>query len=124
LRAATLVLGAVGAVAVASSTAFAAGDIGYGDTGGAVDCVQSAMNILDNAGLTTDGIFGTLTENAVKHFQAGYGLSQDGIVGPATGTVINTDITNDANLANHAGEPNNIFDTWLNDCTGEIPGGS
>jgi peptidoglycan hydrolase-like protein with peptidoglycan-binding domain len=31
-----------------------------------------------------DGIFGPLTERAVKHFQTAYGLEADGIAGPKT----------------------------------------
>jgi peptidoglycan hydrolase-like protein with peptidoglycan-binding domain len=122
LRAATLIVGAAGAVALAATTAFAAGSISYGDTGSAVVCVQSGLNLLDQAGLSTDGDFGTLTENAVKSFQSIHGLSQDGIVGPATGTAMKTTITTDANTANHAGHPNNDFDQWLGNCNSLVPG--
>lgn len=122
IRVATLVVGALVPVAVAASSAFAAGDIGYGDTGSAVTCVQSGMNLLENAGLATDGIYGTLTENAVKNFQANNGLSRDGIVGPDTGTRIKTDMTNDAELGNSSGYPNNDFDKWLDSCNDLLPG--
>lgn len=36
-----------------------------------------------------DGIFGVLTEEAVKQFQASHGLEADGIVGPKTWAVLN-----------------------------------
>ena len=31
-----------------------------------------------------DGIFGPLTERAVKHFQTAYGIDADGVAGPKT----------------------------------------
>ncbi|QAA33058.1 peptidoglycan-binding domain-containing protein [Clostridium manihotivorum] len=60
--------------------------VGYGHiTGGSdVIAVQGLLNTKINAGLTTDGSFGSLTYNAVKSFQASKGLSQDGVVGPNT----------------------------------------
>ena len=41
--------------------------------------------------LYEDGIFGKLTEEAVKQFQAKYGLVADGIVGPHTWAIISGD---------------------------------
>ena len=38
--------------------------------------------------LETDGVFGYMTENAVKSFQAANGLANDGIVGPLTWAVL------------------------------------
>lgn len=48
--------------------------------------VQRIQECLRNAGLGVipDGIFGTITEEAVKAFQRENGLADDGIVGPAT----------------------------------------
>lgn len=52
-------------------------------TGESVKDLQSALN--KNGGkLTVDGIFGPLTEAAVKIFQGVRGLVVDGIVGPVT----------------------------------------
>lgn len=49
-----------------------------GDTGKYVEMVQ------DELGVATDGIFGPVTENAVKEFQSNHGLVVDGLVGPVT----------------------------------------
>ena len=56
----------------------------YGSTGGEVTQIQQKLNELGyNAG-KADGIFGKNTKNAVLAFQRDYGLTADGIVGPAT----------------------------------------
>lgn len=49
-----------------------------------VKAVQGILNAKDNAGLTTDGRFGPLTNEAVRNFQASRGIGVDGIVGPIT----------------------------------------
>jgi len=49
-----------------------------------VSWVQESINTLMNAGLEVDGNFGSVTENAVKKFQAANGLDADGVVGPST----------------------------------------
>lgn len=49
-----------------------------GSTGAMVKQIQKALQVYP------DGIFGKLTEEAVKAFQAKNGLEPDGIVGPAT----------------------------------------
>jgi hypothetical protein len=46
--------------------------------------VQECLNRVQNAGLATDGIFGPLTDAAVRNFQRANGLNADGIVGPLT----------------------------------------
>lgn len=50
----------------------------FGSRGEAVKQVQRALHLVD------DGIFGTLTREAVITFQREKGLTPDGIVGPAT----------------------------------------
>lgn len=47
------------------------------------------MKFLDYTGI--DGQFGTNTENAVKDFQQGNGLTVDGVVGPATWAALPAD---------------------------------
>jgi len=46
--------------------------------------VQQCLNAVNNANLATDGIFGSLTDVAVRNFQRANGLSADGVVGPIT----------------------------------------
>lgn len=55
-----------------------------GSTG---EIVTKIQQVLKNQGFytgTADGIYGRLTEAAVKAFQQGYGLSVDGKAGPKT----------------------------------------
>jgi peptidoglycan hydrolase-like protein with peptidoglycan-binding domain len=54
-----------------------------GDRGEGVKYLQELLNDHGFA-LKTDGVFGSGTETAVKNFQQHNGLTQDGIVGPAT----------------------------------------
>lgn len=49
-----------------------------GSRGAAVNRVQGAL------GVPTDGIYGPVTENAVRRFQQRNGLTVDGVVGPET----------------------------------------
>lgn len=49
-----------------------------GSTGAVVKQIQEALYLL------ADGIYGAITEDAVKEFQRENGLTVDGIVGPAT----------------------------------------
>lgn len=53
-----------------------------GSTGEYVKIVQRKLS------LKVDGIFGTVTENAVKTFQRSKGLTADGVVGPKTWTAM------------------------------------
>ena len=58
--------------------------ISVGATGGAVRRLQRALRRTPNLGLVVDGVFGSSTDAAVKEFQQGAGLTDDGIVGPLT----------------------------------------
>lgn len=55
-----------------------------GSSGQAVQALQVALNERHPYHLATDGIFGPLTESAVRAFQRHMGLTADGIVGPQT----------------------------------------
>ena len=50
------------------------------------EVVRQIQKALAGAGLKVivDGIFGAITEEAVRQFQMRHGLKPDGIVGPAT----------------------------------------
>lgn len=58
--------------------------ISPGTTGTVVRRLQRALRRTPDLGVTVDGVFGPVTETAVKDFQQGAGLLVDGIVGPAT----------------------------------------
>lgn len=49
---------------------------------------QAAANIINNAGLTEDGIYGSASGSAAKALQSKFGLTADGIVGPKTWAAI------------------------------------
>jgi len=66
-----------------------ASNIKQGASGGCVVELQSLLNQF-GAKIATDGSFGPGTATAVKNFQRAYGLSVDGIVGPATKTALYT----------------------------------
>jgi hypothetical protein len=55
-----------------------------GSTGEDVRRLQIRLNDFGNYGLVIDGIFGPLTENAVRDFQSRAGIRVDGIAGPET----------------------------------------
>jgi peptidoglycan hydrolase-like protein with peptidoglycan-binding domain len=55
-----------------------------GATGVAVRRLQRALRRTPNPGITISGVFDAQTETAVKEFQLGAGLVEDGIVGPLT----------------------------------------
>lgn len=55
-----------------------------GSKGGAVKGLQNALSARSYDPGPVDGVFGSMTENAVRGFQSGYGLTADGIVGPIT----------------------------------------
>jgi hypothetical protein len=62
------------------------GNLYKGCTGLEVVRLQEALNaqLYPRPNLVTDGVFGTLTKNAVIAFQGQAGLTQDGIAGPMT----------------------------------------
>ncbi|WP_080875131.1 NlpC/P60 family protein [Oceanobacillus timonensis] len=59
-----------------------------GDSGEEVENVQSNLQNQGYASSNVDGIFGDLTEQDVRDFQADQGLQEDGIVGPDTSSAL------------------------------------
>jgi peptidoglycan hydrolase-like protein with peptidoglycan-binding domain len=55
-----------------------------GDTGSQVKVLQKALASLHFSPGTPDGDYGPSTTNAVQRFQIAKGLTEDGVVGPAT----------------------------------------
>lgn len=55
-----------------------------GDEGQAVKILQERLRIAGYYYGKSTGIFGPITEEAVKRFQQAYNLRVDGVVGPAT----------------------------------------
>ena len=58
-------------------------NVRLGDSGPGVRQIQTALVALGYK-LSIDGKFGPQTAQAVKDFQMKHGLTQDGVVGPAT----------------------------------------
>ena len=67
-----------GASAAGGATASSEVVVKRGDRGPAVRSIQEEL------GISADGVFGPLTERAVKRFQRSHNLVADGIVGPLT----------------------------------------
>ena len=62
--------------------------IGPGATGDVVRRLQRALRRTPDLGIVVDGVFGPMTEQAVKTVQQGANLQVDGIVGPLTWGVL------------------------------------
>lgn len=66
--------------------------IRYGDKGDDVRAVQTALTFLGYSPGNVDGIFGQLTDEAVRRFQSDHGIAVDGIVGPDTIAALNVEL--------------------------------
>ncbi len=63
--------------------------VATGSTGPDVRVVQSILNRIGYNSGAVDGVFGSQTQQAVVAFQRNNGLTPDGVVGPATWSVLN-----------------------------------
>ena len=59
-----------------------------GSSGQCVKDIQTLVNALEKTSLAVDGSFGPMTAQAVKSFQLSRGGAQDGVVGPATWSLL------------------------------------
>jgi peptidoglycan hydrolase-like protein with peptidoglycan-binding domain len=115
---------AVGALALGVGPALAAAapsDIGPGSSVATVKCVQRAVNFFVTPEVAVDGSYGPLTEAAVEDFQAKFGDSVDGIVGPQTGATIKTEVQAAINALHHGGGNAQPEETWQTQCSNLIP---
>ncbi|WP_052398935.1 C40 family peptidase [Geomicrobium sp. JCM 19039] len=76
--------GDTAAVETVAVEASATGIVQIGDRGQSVVDLQSALQDSGHSHVNADGIFGPITEEAVRSFQQAQGLSVDGIAGPNT----------------------------------------
>lgn len=60
------------------------GDVTFGSNSNSTMWLQTALNKLNNAGLTVDGSFGRLSETAVKDFQSKHNIEATGVCNAAT----------------------------------------
>ncbi|WP_347861095.1 NlpC/P60 family protein [Salimicrobium sp. PL1-032A] len=65
-----------------------------GDRGQAVSSLQSELSQKGYYTYAIDGIYGSITKNAVMSFQADQGLAVDGIAGPSTKSALSSSNTN------------------------------
>ena|GEM_PF-2159864 len=59
-------------------------DVSFGSKSSDTMWLQTALNKIDNAGLTVDGSFGRLSEIAVKNFQTKFGITASGVCDATT----------------------------------------
>jgi peptidoglycan hydrolase-like protein with peptidoglycan-binding domain len=77
-----------------------------GSSGAAVQALQHALNARPYITVDEDGIFGPLTEQAVKLFQSRVGLVADGVVGPKTDALLWTRVVSaNVNVTTPVGAP-------------------
>lgn len=102
-----------------------------GAKGAPVRLIQQALRDA-GAELVVDGVFGQITETAVKRFQISHLLTADGIVGPVTGAALDAVLKSPEIPEEADTEPGDSVlkaAPWLSDvraCTGikEFPGGA
>lgn len=70
--------------------------IQQGSSGPEVENIQSLLQNQGHLTSSVDGIFGDLTEQAVKDFQSAQGLQADGIVGPDTANALGTPVESES----------------------------
>ncbi|HEX6923022.1 MAG TPA: peptidoglycan-binding protein [Bacillales bacterium] len=88
-----------------------------GDRGHAVRAAQSRLQDLGYYSYTVDGIFGSITKDAVRHFQAANDLLVDGVIGPQTRSALfgsdSVEASKVSNVTVHASSSSPSGDTNL-----------
>ena len=92
-----------------SSSSSSSSVLKKGSKGEAVKTLQRNLNTAIGAGLSVDGSFGPACYEAVKKFQSRYGLSVDGIAGPATQKKLAAVIT--SNSSSSSGSSSSVLKT-------------
>ncbi|WP_165997989.1 peptidoglycan-binding protein [Bacillus sp. Cs-700] len=72
-----------------SSSNTYSGTLRYGDRGSSVTSLQSQLKSKGYYSYSVDGIYGSITQQAVRNFQSANGLSVDGIAGSNTFAALN-----------------------------------
>ncbi|MED1603619.1 peptidoglycan-binding protein [Alkalihalophilus marmarensis] len=99
-------LGASGGQAPASTSsnttvsASSAGILRVGSRGSAVTSLQQQLRDKGHFSSAVDGVYGPLTQSAVRSFQSAMGLSVDGIAGPQTFNALSSGVVQSASTSN------------------------
>ncbi|WP_226655360.1 peptidoglycan-binding protein [Guptibacillus hwajinpoensis] len=80
--------GATASKSSSSSNTYS-GTLRYGDRGSSVTSLQSQLKSKGYYNYSVDGIYGSITQQAVRNFQSANGLSVDGIAGSNTFAALN-----------------------------------
>jgi peptidoglycan hydrolase-like protein with peptidoglycan-binding domain len=119
---ATALTGAlVGTAATAAQAAPGAPYIREGSSGFNVWCVQFAINMFNDdpaQAIAEDGDFGGATLKALENYQSAFRVDPDGVVGPATGTVIANQIQSIVAYGNNMATP---WGNHISDCYQVLP---
>ena len=87
-----------------------------GSEGPTVEKLQALLNVVSGAGLAEDGIFGPLTDAAVRTFQDAAHLDDDGIVGRLTWTALLTELAGFAPITVRQPQAFDIVDDPVDVC--------
>ena len=76
-----------------SSSSSVSSSLRQGDRGSEVSSLQSTLKSKGFYNSSVDGVFGPVTDAAVKDFQRTAGIGVDGVVGPVTRKALNSSVT-------------------------------
>jgi hypothetical protein len=90
--------------------------LAQGTEGRGVARLQALLDVVAEAGLEQDGVFGPLTDGAVRRFQHGRHLADDGSVGPLTWAALLTESTGLPPITLRQPQPFDIVDDPVGVC--------